>query len=91
MACLTSMIEPLRAANEIAGKDAFAWVLVSEDGHKVQASANVAFEPDLALADCDNLEQLFLLSGPSPRSSCDRRCHHVGQKAINRLWCCGCV
>jgi len=67
MACLTSMIEPLRAANEIAGKDAFAWVLVSEDGHKVQASANVAFEPDLALADCDNLEQLFLLSGPSSR------------------------
>lgn len=32
MACLTSMIEPLRAANEIAGKTAFGWTLVSEDG-----------------------------------------------------------
>ena len=41
MACLTSMIEPLRAANEIAGKTAFGWNLVSEDGKRVQASANV--------------------------------------------------
>lgn len=65
MACLTSMIEPLRAANEIAGKDAFSWVLVSEDGQKVQASANVGFEPDVALPDCEILDQLFLLSGPS--------------------------
>lgn len=67
MACLTSMIEPLRAANEIAGKEAFAWVLVSEDGQKVQASANVGFEPDTALTDVDDIAQLFLLSGPSSR------------------------
>jgi len=65
--CLTSMIEPLRAANEIAGKDAFAWVILSEDGQKVQASANVGFDPDMALADCEDLHQLFLLSGPSSR------------------------
>jgi len=67
MACLTSMIEPLRAANEIAGKDAFGWVLVSEDGAKVQASADVGFEADVALADCCGLDQLFVLSGPSSR------------------------
>lgn len=65
MACLTSMIEPLRAANEITGKDAFSWTLVSENGARVEASAKVWFEPDLALADCEGLGQLFLLSGPS--------------------------
>ena len=65
MACLTSMIEPLRAANEIAGAERFSWKVVSEDGHRVEASAKVWFEPDLPLEDCDKLDQLFLLSGPS--------------------------
>lgn len=65
MACLTSMIEPLRAANEVAGKDAFGWKLVSENGQRIEASAHVWFEPDQALDDCGDLDQLFLLSGPS--------------------------
>ncbi|MFT4743103.1 MAG: transcriptional regulator GlxA family with amidase domain [Yoonia sp.] len=65
MACLTSMIEPLRAANEISGKQAFGWRLVSEGGQRVQASARVWFEPDLSLNDCDVVDQLFILSGPS--------------------------
>jgi len=65
MACLTSMIEPLRAANEIAGKNLFGWKLISEDGERIEASAKVWFEPDLPLDQCDGLDQLFLLSGPS--------------------------
>lgn len=65
MACLTSMIEPLRAANEIAGTDTFGWKLVSEDGARIEASAKVWFEPDVSLDDCGDLDQLFLLSGPS--------------------------
>ncbi|MFV2054449.1 GlxA family transcriptional regulator [Aliiroseovarius sp. YM-037] len=67
MACLTSMIEPLRAANEVAGQEAFGWTLISEEGARVKASANVWFEPEHALADCDGLDQLFLLSGPSSK------------------------
>lgn len=67
MACLTSMIEPLRAANEIHGKTAFGWKLLSEDGARIQASANVWFDPDLSLSDCDGLDYVFLLSGPSSR------------------------
>ncbi len=67
MACLTSMIEPLRAANEIAGRDMFGWSLVSEDGARVEASAKVWFEPDIALDRCDDLDQLFVLSGPSSK------------------------
>ena len=63
MSCLTSMIEPLRAANEITGREAFAWSLISEGGAKVTASANVAFDPDLALDAADNVDQIFLLSG----------------------------
>lgn len=67
MACLTSMIEPLRAANEITGKSAFGWQVLSEDGQRVEASAHVWFEPDLALDACERIDQLFLLSGPTSR------------------------
>tara|TARA_R110002051_G_scaffold25371_3_gene61920 strand:- start:12161 stop:13165 length:1005 start_codon:yes stop_codon:yes gene_type:complete len=67
MACLTSMIEPLRAANEIFGGTAFGWKLLSEDGARVQASANVWFDPDLALRECEGLDHVFLLSGPSSK------------------------
>jgi transcriptional regulator GlxA family with amidase domain len=65
MACLTSIIEPLRAANEIFGADVFNWTLISEDGARVQASANVWFEPDMSLDACGKLDLLFVLSGPS--------------------------
>lgn len=65
MACLSSMIEPLRVANEIAGRDVFAWGLVSENGEKVTASAQVMFEPDLALSAADDLDLMFLLSDPA--------------------------
>lgn len=67
MACLTSMIEPLRAANEIAGQLRFGWKLVSEDGSKVTSSAEVSFEPDCALAEAQALDVLFLLSSPGSR------------------------
>lgn len=64
MACLTSSIEPLRAANEIAGRTAFEWQLLSEKGDKVTSSAGVVFHPDGDLATADDLDALILLSGP---------------------------
>lgn len=64
MSCLTSAIEPLRAANEISGKIAFSWSLVSETGAPVNASANVVFQPDSALEVDLDLDYLFLLSSP---------------------------
>jgi transcriptional regulator GlxA family with amidase domain len=65
MACLTSAIEPLRAANEIPSDKAFTWSLISEDGAPVTASADVVFQPDHALKDIEKLDYLFLLSGPN--------------------------
>lgn len=65
MACLTSAIEPLRAANEIMGQRHFEWVLVSETAAPVRSSAEVRFEPDVTLADCGDLDHLYLLSPPN--------------------------
>lgn len=67
MACLTSMIEPLRAAGEIAGQRRFEWKLISEAGGKVSSSAEVSFEADLALADAGDVDILIVLSGPTSR------------------------
>ena len=65
MACLTSVIEPLRASNEISNTNSFEWKLYSEDEHKVKASANVSFETDGRITEVEKLDALILLSPPS--------------------------
>lgn len=82
MACLTSAIEPLRAANEIAETTAFKWSVLSADGCPVTASANVVFHANNALNDADDLDFLFLLSCPqgkfdNPRAGHGRLRHLV--------------
>lgn len=67
MACLTSMIEPLRAANEICGAARFRWTILSEDGGRVASSAGVGFDPDARLAEAEGPDLLFLLSSPAAR------------------------
>ena len=69
MACLTSMIEPLRAANEISGQVAFSWTLLAETMAKVRSSAGVSFEPDMALSQANGPDHLFLLSPPMAQFS----------------------
>lgn len=64
MACLTSAMEPLRAANEIAGHQVFSWHLVTETGADAAASAGVLFPAEASLANAEGLDCLFLLSGP---------------------------
>ncbi|MCB2127579.1 MAG: GlxA family transcriptional regulator [Rhodobacteraceae bacterium] len=83
MACLTSMIEPLRAANEIAGRQAFAWRIFSEDGARVEASAGVVFEPHGGLAAAEDIAWLFLLSSPvrslNPEAGGKDRLRHLAR------------
>ena len=64
MACLTSAIEPLRAANEIVGRREFAWRLIGEEPGPIRSSAEVRFDPDVALPDASGLDYLFFLSMP---------------------------
>lgn len=65
MACLTSVIEPLRAANEIVGHAAFGWTLFGELGDRVLSSAQVAFETSGVLDAQIRVDHLFLLSSPT--------------------------
>ncbi len=73
MACLTSAIEPLRAANEISGQKKFEWRLVAENHAPVRSSADVKFEPDVTLAECGELDHLYILALPSSQFFDKRR------------------
>lgn len=73
MACLTSMIEPLRAANEISGKTAFGWTLISETGDPVDSSAMVRFHPSCDLGTAEDVDYLIVLSPPDAQFSNPRQ------------------
>ncbi|MFZ1468458.1 MAG: GlxA family transcriptional regulator [Paracoccaceae bacterium] len=73
MACLTSAIEPLRAANEICGRQEFIWKLVAESRDPVRSSADIGFEPDELLQTVEGLDHLYLLAPPTAEFSDPRR------------------
>lgn len=73
MACLTSAIEPLRAANEITGRREFVWRLVAETAAPVRSSAEIGFEPDALLHEVEGLDHLYLLSPPTAAFADSRR------------------
>ncbi|WP_421702934.1 GlxA family transcriptional regulator [Aliiroseovarius sp.] len=67
MACLTSCIEPLRAANEISGQEAFRWTVLAEGGGPVASSAGVSFAPDHPLAEAEGLDLILFTASPNAR------------------------
>jgi len=73
MACLTSAIEPLRAANEINGQREFDWKLVAETKASVRSSAEIGFEPDVSLQEAEGLDHLYLIAPPTAQFTDPRR------------------
>jgi transcriptional regulator GlxA family with amidase domain len=73
MACLTSAIEPLRAANEIAGRREFDWQLVAETPAAVTCSAGIGFQPHATLQEAEELDHLYLLAPPMAEFADPRR------------------
>lgn len=73
MACLTSAIEPLRAANEIIGRRAFVWRLIAEVRAPVRSSADIGFDPDEILSECEGLDHLYIIAPPTANFASPRR------------------
>jgi AraC family transcriptional regulator, glycine betaine-responsive activator len=73
MACLTQAIEPLRAANEITGRQEFGWTLVAETVATVRASAEIGFKPDVTLQGVEGVDHLYLISPPTAEFADPRR------------------
>ena len=64
MACLTSMIEPLRVANEVSGSNTFSWQLISENGAPVTASAAITFDVAANISAQTKTDYLVFLAPP---------------------------
>jgi transcriptional regulator GlxA family with amidase domain len=68
----TAAIEPLRAANLIAGKELYRWWHASPSGKPVAASNGVAIIPDCG-TDCDRAaDMVFVCAGGNPATFEDR-------------------
>lgn len=50
--CLANTVEPMRAANTLAGRRLYAWRFVTVDGLSATSSAGMEVRPDARLADC---------------------------------------
>jgi transcriptional regulator GlxA family with amidase domain len=61
-----SAVEPLRAANTLAGKALYGWSHLSVDGLPARASVGLEIAPDMAWEEAGRLDQLFVCAGGNP-------------------------
>lgn len=66
---LASVIEPLRAANRIAGRQIYGWRLLSLDGRPVETTAGIGMPVDGAFASGNERNPLFLVASYNWRRS----------------------
>ncbi|MBC8267673.1 MAG: GlxA family transcriptional regulator [Rhodospirillaceae bacterium] len=60
--CLANALEPLRAANLIAGRPLYQWSLYSPDGKDVISSSGITTGPIKSLTEARDVDALFVVS-----------------------------
>lgn len=83
---LSSMLEPLRAANRLSGRTLYEWSVMTEDGEALASSSGVRILPDQALGQAERLTALVVIAGMHPERYCDRQVMNV----LRRLGRQGC-
>lgn len=73
MMAFTAAIEPLRAANRIAGRKLYSWRVATLGGDAVMASNGVSVQADLAIDAIDREDVLLLCAGLSPLDHAEPR------------------
>jgi len=63
MMAFNAVIEPLRAANRIAGRQLYSWITVAEEAERVAASNGVWLEPDFAARQAPPVNRIVVCSG----------------------------
>ncbi|CAG4890771.1 GlxA family transcriptional regulator [Paraburkholderia gardini] len=62
MMALSSVTEPLRAANRVSGKPLYSWHLISVDGEPVSSSSGFALLPEFAITSSPEFSHLFVVA-----------------------------
>lgn len=91
MACLTSCIEPLRAANEISGTETFRWTVVAEGDAPIPSSAGVTFAPNAKLSEVERLDYLFFAASPDGRFEDPSRANAALQRILRNKGTLGAI
>ena len=73
MLALASVVEPLRMANQLSGRELYNWQTITEDGMTVAASDGIRVTPDASIADIDDLDTLIVVGGVNITRSYTRR------------------
>jgi transcriptional regulator GlxA family with amidase domain len=63
MMAFSSVIEPLRAANVLAGRECYRWITVGAQEGKVAASNGVAVEPNVSVENAPKVDRIVVCSG----------------------------
>lgn len=63
MLCFAAAVESLRIANRTAGKELYAWTIMSEDGEEAVCSNGCTFRVDGPLAELDRDDTIMLCGG----------------------------
>lgn len=69
---LSSAIEVLRMANRVLGREAYEWIIVSEDGQPVPASNGLSLSPTLPVDDMGAPNIVFVCGGVDIRKNVTR-------------------
>lgn len=69
----SAALEPLRIANQVAGKALYRWYLMTEDGEPVRCSCGVMLTPDASLKDIPRHALAFVCSGIEPATTVTAR------------------
>jgi len=73
MMAFAAVVEPLRAANDLAGEAVFQWYIFSADDQPVAASNSITITPTHKQAEAPELDYFFVCSGKSVSDYCDDR------------------
>lgn len=73
MIALSSIVEPLRMANQLTGCKLYEWVILTADGEPVKASNGLVVMPDGGIDDAGHLDILFVCGGLDVRLVEDKK------------------
>jgi transcriptional regulator GlxA family with amidase domain len=68
-----SIVEPFRAANDLAGEALYRWTHISQDGAQVSASNGASVLADQAVGHPLQCDTLFVFAGGDPSTFADRK------------------
>jgi transcriptional regulator GlxA family with amidase domain len=69
----TSALEPLRVANQVAGRELYRWYVMTGDGGPVTCSCGVNITPDSGLTDVPRGAMAFVCAGIEPTETTSPR------------------